>query len=46
MHLRIREIIHTSNYCHASVKAAVALLQEDDVELDGWMGRQINWIKI
>ena len=41
MHPRIREIIHTSNYCHASVKEAAALLPEEDAELDGWIGKAV-----
>ncbi len=39
MHPRIREIIHTSNYCHAAVMEAGSLLPEDDAELDGWTGK-------
>ena len=42
MHPGIRDIIHTSNFCHASVKQAAALLPEDDAELDGWIGKAVE----
>ncbi|MES2477190.1 MAG: SEC-C metal-binding domain-containing protein [Verrucomicrobiota bacterium] len=41
MHPGIREIIHTSDYCHASMKKAAALLPEDDAELDGWIAKAV-----
>lgn len=42
MHPRIREIIETSNFCHASVKEVAALLPENDAELDGWIGQVVE----
>ncbi|MEO5712690.1 MAG: SEC-C metal-binding domain-containing protein [Luteolibacter sp.] len=42
MHSRIREIINTSNYCHAAVMEAASLLPEDDAELDEWIGKVVE----
>ncbi|MEO5917914.1 MAG: SEC-C metal-binding domain-containing protein [Luteolibacter sp.] len=42
MHPRIREIINTSNFYHASVIEAGSLLPEDDAELDGWIGKAVE----
>jgi hypothetical protein len=42
MHPGIREIIHKSSYCHASLIEAAALLPDDDAELDRWIAKAVE----